>query len=119
MELLRSPITYLSGVLAGLWVLVASLNPENDYFLFPILIAGAVPISYRVSLRTPVDLPTAIGGAMAGLFTVALTVVLLAVVDKLQGPGALFGSPIVDALVLGSIGAAVGVVIAVVPIGTR
>lgn len=113
-------MTYLSGIFAGVWVLIAFLNPENDYLLFPILIAGAVPVSYRISLRGPVDLPTAVGGAIAGLFTVALTVGLLTFAGKLQGPGALpFGSSLVDVLVLGSIGAAVGVLIAVVPIGTR
>lgn len=119
MELLRSPITYLSGVLAGLWVLVAFLNPENAYYLFPILIAGAVPVSYRVALRKPVDLGSAIGGAVAGLFTVALTAALLWYADRLQGPELLpMGGPFLDALALGLLGAVIGVIVAVVPFGS-
>jgi hypothetical protein len=120
MELLRKPITYLSGVLAGIWVLVAFLNPENDYFLSPILIAGAAPISYRVAKHGPVDLGTAIGSALAGVFTVALTTFLLSYAGRLQGPGLLaIGGPVLEALALGLVGAVIGVIAAVAPVGSR
>ena len=109
----HNPLLYLSGTLSAVWVFVAFLNPDNNYVLFPFLIAGAVPVSYRLAWGGPVERPVAIAGALAGVATVALVSLLLGLSGKRHGPPILpVGGQGVGALLLAILGAAVGTVVA-------
>lgn len=103
---------YLSGVFAGVWVVAAWLSPENNYFLFPVLIAASVPISYRLTFRKPLSHPVATGAAAAGLLNAILVALLLELSGKLQGDPLIPGTGLVlEAMVLGLVGAAAGALV--------
>ncbi len=105
----RNPFVYVSGAFGAIWVLVAWSRPENSYFLFPILVAASVPVSYRLIAGRALPVGFSAGAAVAGLFNVFLLAGLLAIAGKLDGPTLLPGANnVVDAVVLGAIGAVAG-----------
>ena len=109
----RNPYVYISGAFAGVWIVMAWLKPESNFFLFPILIAAALPLSYRLSMRWPLTPPAAIGAGVAGLINVVLVSLLLAATGKLEGQTLLpFGGLVFEALVFGISGAATGAFVA-------
>jgi hypothetical protein len=113
MESRRNPYIYVSGAFGAFWVLMAWLNPENTYFMFPLLVAGAVPVSYRLALGRPLPTPVALGAAVAGLINVILLATLLALFGKLEGPTFLgAGGVVVETIVWGVLGATLGSVAA-------
>ncbi len=119
-RLRRNPYIYISGVLGAIWVLMAWSRPENNYFMFPILVAAAVPLSYRLIAGRALPIGIAMGAAIAGVFNVFLLAALLGIAGKLDGPTMLpAGGPVVDAIILGVIGGAAGTLLAGLNISRR
>lgn len=111
-ETRRSPYLFIPGLFGAAWVVVAFAQPENNYFLFPMLTAGAMPVSYRLQAGLLLPRRLAAIAAVAGLTNVLLIAVLLAISGRLDGPPTLgIDSPIVDAGVWGLLGAAVAAVL--------
>jgi hypothetical protein len=110
----KNYLTYASGILAVSWAALAWFNPENTYHLFPLVIAGALPVSYRAGGRPPLSWPAGLGAAVGGLINVALITILLTVRDKLEGPSLLsFGDAAVEAIIFAMVGGLAGAVFAV------
>ena len=100
---------YVSGAFGAIWVLMAWSRPENSFFLFPVLVAAAVPVSYRLIAGRGLPIGIALGAAIAGLLNVFLLAAMLAIAGKLNGPTLLpVGGSVVDAMMLGFLGAAGG-----------
>ncbi len=113
LKLRRSPYIYLSGAFGAIWVMMAWSWPENSYFMFPVLAAAAVPVSYRLIAGRTLPLGTSIGAAVAGLLNVILLSAMLTIAGKLEGPTMLpAGGAMVDAILLGLTGAVAGTLLA-------
>ena len=111
----RNPYIYVSGAFGAIWVFAAWSRPENSYFMFPLLVAAAVPVSYRLIAHQALPISIAVGSAIAGLLNVFLLAALLAIGGKLEGPAILpLGGPVVEAIVFGFLGALVGIFLATV-----
>ena len=96
--------TYLSGIVAGVWVVLAWTNPTNTYFIAPLLVGAAFPIGQWFTLGR-LSRAEALGAATGGLVNVAVATGLLTVADRLRGDAVLAGwHPGVEALVLGLAG---------------
>lgn len=109
----KNPYVYVSGAFGALWVLIAWGSPDRSFYLFPILVAASVPVSYRLIAGKALPVGIAVGAAIAGQLNVFLLSALLAIAGKLEGPRLLpAGGAVVDAIVLGSIGAAAGAMLA-------
>lgn len=81
--------------------------------MFPMLIAAAVPLSYRLIAGRALPIGIAMGSAIAGLLNVFLLAVMLAIADKLDGPTLLsVGGSVVDAILFGLMGAVAGTLLA-------
>ena len=105
----RNPFVYVSGAFGAIWVLIAWAQPGNSYYLFPMLVAAAMPVSYRLVAGRALPMPVAVGSAVAGLLNVFLLAAILAIAGKLQGPTILpAGGAVVDSIVLGLVGATAG-----------
>ena len=112
-RLRRNPYIYVAGAFGAIWVLIAWSAPERSYFMFPVLVAAAVPVSYRLIAGRSLPIGIAIGASIAGLFNVVLLAAMLAIAGKLNGPTMLpAGGAVVDAIVLGVAGAIAGSVLA-------
>ena len=112
-RLRRNPYIYLSGVFGSVWVLIAWSQPENNYFMFPVLIAAAMPVSYRLIAGRALPKGLAIGASIAGLFNVFLLAAMLAIAGKLAGPSLLSAdNNVIDSVVLAAGGAAIGAFLA-------
>lgn len=109
----RNPYVYVSGAFGAIWVLIAWNKPENSYFMFPLLVAASVPVSYRLIAGRALPTGFSIGAAIAGLFNVFLLAGMLAIAGKLDGPTILpAGGSVVDAIIFGSAGAVIGAFLA-------
>ncbi len=116
----RNPYVYVSGAFGAVWVLMAWNRPENSYYLFPVLVAAAVPVSYRLVAGRALPVSFAVGASIAGLFNVFLLAGMLAIAGKLDGPTLLpAGGAVVDSIVLGLAGAVVGGLLAVIEVGAN
>lgn len=105
----RNPYIYVSGAFGALWVLIAWSSPDRSFYLFPLLVAASVPLSYRLIAGRALPIGIAVGAGIAGQFNVFLLSALLAIAGKLEGPTILpAGGAVVDAIVLGLVGATVG-----------
>ena len=114
----RNPYVYVSGAFGAIWVLMAWNQPGNNYFLFPPLVAASVPVSYRLIAGRALPIGFSIGAAVAGLFNVFLLGAMLGIAGKLDGASLLPGvGAVVDAIVLGALGAAAGVAAATIEFG--
>ncbi len=103
----------MSGAFGAIWVFVAWSSPENSYFLFPLLVSASVPISYRLIAGRALPIGIGLGAGIAGLLNVFLLAALLAIAGKLNGPRLLpAGGVVVDAVVLGALGALAGAFLA-------
>lgn len=103
----------ISAIFAVSWVLAAWARPEVNYVLFPLLIAGSLPVIYRLTLGHAVPTAFAAAGAIAGITNTIVLAAFLAITERLQGPTVLpFGGPVLDAAIWAVIGAALGVVVA-------
>ena len=112
-RLRRNPYIYLSGAFGAIWVMMAWSWPENSYFMFPVLAAAAVPISYRLMAGHTLPLGISIGAAVAGLLNVILLSAILTIAGKLEGPTMLqAGGAMLDAILLGLMGAVAGTLLA-------
>jgi hypothetical protein len=110
----------VSGAFGAIWVFAAWARPENSYFMFPFFVAAAVPVSYRLAARRALPVGIAVGSSIAGLFNVFLIAALLAIGGKLEGPTILpFGGSVVEAIVVGFLGALVGIFLATVDVSRR
>ncbi len=99
---------YLSGIVAGIWVALAWRNPENTYYIAPLLAAAAFPLSQRVRLGRLSRREAAWAG-IGGLLNVIVATVLLLVAGKFDGNAVLgFWPPAVEALAFGLLGAVAG-----------
>ena len=109
----RNPYVYVSGAFGAIWVLMAWAKPENSFFLFPVLVAAAVPVSYRLIAGRALPISIALGASIAGLLNVFLLAAMLAITGKLDGPTLLpAGGHVVDAIGLGLFGAVGGTLLA-------
>lgn len=112
----RNPYVYVSGAFGAIWVLMAWSRPENSYFMFPVLVGASVPVSYRLIAGRALPTGFSVGAGIAGLFNVFLLAGMLAIAGKLEGPTMLSaGGSVVDAIILGAIGAAIGTFLATTP----
>jgi hypothetical protein len=119
-RLRRNPYIYVSGAFGAIWVLMAWSRPENSYFMFPILVAAAVPVSYRLIAGRALPIGIAMGASIAGILNVFLLAAMLAIAGKLDGPTMLpVGGSVVDAVLLGLIGGAAGALIASIDVFRR
>lgn len=110
-------ITYASGGLAALWVVLAWFRPESTFHLAPFLVGMMFPLGHR--WKSGRLSPAALAGTfVGGLINVAVPIVILTLGDKLQGPtiGG-FSNATVESIVFGIAGVVVGVVAAAVPWG--
>ncbi|NNC73962.1 MAG: hypothetical protein HKN93_00485 [Acidimicrobiia bacterium] len=113
----RNPLVYSSGLFSGAWVFMAWIQPETNFFLFPILIGAALPVSNRLIVGKPTTGNAAFAAGIASMINVAITALLLTLVDRLQGESVLgFVSLFGEAIILGLIGAIAGAVIATLQI---
>ena len=109
----RNPYVYVSGAFGAIWVLMAWAKPENSFFLFPVLVAAAVPVSYRLIAGRALPIGIALGASIAGLLNVFLLAAMLEITGKLDGPTFLpAGGHVVDAIGLGLFGAVGGTLLA-------
>ena len=93
-------------------MLAAWIRPEADYVAFPVLVAGAFPISYRLAMG-PLPRPLATGAAVAGAINTIVVALLLELAGILGGPDLIpNAAAVVQATVLGLAGATAGGVIA-------
>lgn len=93
---------------AAAWVIAAWIRPEADYVAFPVLVAMAFPVSYRLALG-PLPTPLAVGAATAGAINTIVIALLLEVAGILGGPDLLPGlNAVTQATVLGLSGAVLG-----------
>ena len=116
----RNPYVYVSGAFGAIWVLIAWARPENSYFMFPLLIASSVPVSYRLIAGRALPIGIALGASIAGVLNVFLLAALLAIAGKLEGPTLVpAGGAVVDAIILGVAGAAAGAFLSSVNVGRR
>jgi len=110
-------IANLSGLLAGIWVVLAWLNPDVTYHLGPILVAASFPIGHR--LRAGARLLPFQGFATfvgAGL-NVGVATGILAWADKLRGPSLLpSGGAVIEAVVFGAVAGIAAAVVVALPI---
>ena len=112
----RNPFVYLSGAFAAAWVVAAWLQPTSSFYLFPALIAGILPLSYRINGSRPLGPGAAMGAAVAGIINVVIVAVLLSVAGKLDGPRLVdVGPPVVEAMALAIVGAAIGAGLSMLP----
>jgi hypothetical protein len=110
----KNYLTYASGILAVAWAGLAWINPESTYHLFPLVVAGALPVAYRAGGRPQLSWTAGLGAAVGGLVNVGLITLLLTARDKLEGPSLLsFGDAAVEAIVFGIVGGLAGAVFAV------
>ena len=111
----RNPYIYVSGAFGAIWVFASWSRPGNSYFMFPLLVAAAVPVSYRLVARRALPMSIAVGSAIAGLLNVFLLAALLTIGGKLEGPAILpLGGLVVEAILLGLLGALAGIFLATV-----
>lgn len=109
----RTPYMAISAIFGIAWVLAAWARPEVNYVLFPLLIAGSLPVIYRLAMGRPVAVSFAVAAAIAGAFNTVLIAAVLSISDSLRGPTLLdFGGPVLDAAIWAVLGAALGVVAA-------
>ncbi len=109
----RNPFVYLSGSIAAVWAVVGWLNPESNYFLFPFIVAAVMPIAYRLHGGPRLSWPAGLGAGVAGLINVAIVALLLRIGRRLDGVPLVDGmSLLLEALLLGVIGALLGATIA-------
>ncbi len=108
----RNPYVYISGVFAGAWVVAAWVRPDADYVVFPILVAGSFPVSYRLALG-PLPVPPAIGSAVAGAIT-AFVAALVMHITGVLAPATVLPAvgDVGQALTLGLLGGTLGAVLA-------
>jgi hypothetical protein len=110
MERRRSPFMAISGIFGAAWVLAAWLRPDANFVLFPLLLAGSLPVIYRLTVGGAIPWQIATAAAIAGLVNVVLLAAFLSIAGKLQGPPVIpMGGPVLDAIVWGMVGAAAGV----------
>lgn len=110
-------VANLSGLLAGLWVVLAFLRPEDTFHLAPILVGFTFPLAHRLRVQqrlTPIQsVFTAVGAAL----NLGVAIGILTLTDKLRGPSLLpFGGAITEAVVFGAVAAVVGAVFVALPI---
>lgn len=116
----RNPLVYSSGLFSGAWVFVAWMQPETNFFLFPILIGAALPVSHRLVVGRPVTGAAAAAAGIAAMVNVTITALLLAIVDRLKGESVLgFVNLFGEAVILGLFGVVAGGAVAVLSIGRR
>ena len=109
----RSPFIFISAIFGFAWVGAAWARPEVNYVLFPALIAGSLPVVYRLSMGRAVPTSFASAAGIAGIINAIVIAAFLAIAGKLQGPTVLpFGGHVLDAALWATIGAALGVVAA-------
>lgn len=93
-------------------MIAAWLRPDADYIVFPVLVAGSFPISYRLSLG-PLPGALAAGAATGGAINTIVLALLLEVAGILGGPDLIPGiGAIMQATLLGAFGAIGGAWIA-------
>jgi hypothetical protein len=103
----------ISAIFGIAWVIAAWARPEVNYVLFPLLIAGSLPVIYRLGMRRPIAVSFAVAAAIAGAFNAVLLAAFLSISGSLLGPTLLgFGGPVLDAAIWAVAGAALGVVAA-------
>ena len=100
----------ISAIFGVAWVLAAWVRPEVNYVLFPVLIAGAVPVAYRLTVGRAISSGFASAAAIAGIINTVVLAAFLAITERLEGPTMLdFGGPVLDAAIWAVIGGAFGV----------
>jgi hypothetical protein len=100
----------ISAVFGIAWLFAAWARPEVNYVLFPVLIAGSLPVVYRLTFGRAIQTPMASAAGIAGITNVVILAAFLAITDRLEGPTVLpFGGPVLDASLWAIIGAAIGV----------
>jgi hypothetical protein len=110
-------IANLSGLLAGLWVLLAWLNPDLTYHLAPILVAGAFPIGHRLRVAEPLNPVQAFATFVGAGLNVGAAAGILAWADRLRGPSLLpTGGAVFEAIIFGAAAALIASIIVALPI---
>jgi hypothetical protein len=90
-------------------VIAAWLRPESNFFLFPVLIAGVLPVSYRIHGSRSLSPGAALGAGTAGIINAVIVAVLLTLAGKLAGPRLVdVGGPMVEATLLALAGGLAG-----------
>lgn len=110
-------ITYASGGLAALWVVLAWFRPESTFHLAPLLVGLMFPLGHR--WKSGHLSPAALAGTfVGGLINVAVPILILSLAGKLDGPtvGG-FSNATIEAIVFGVAGVVIGVIAAAVPWG--
>lgn len=99
-----------SVALAALWVVVALIRPTSTFHLAPLLIAAAPPVLLTLDGDSRADWTTVFHVALGGMAFALTATFVVSVLGAMQGPpfeG--FSGPLVEAVALTAIGAAVGV----------
>ncbi len=103
----------ISAIFGIAWVFAAWARPEVNYVLFPVLIAGSLPVVYRLTFGHAIPSQIAAAAGIAGITNVIILAAFLAITERLEGPTVLpFGGPVLDASLWAVIGAGVGVFLA-------
>ena len=110
-------VANLSGLLAGLWVLLAWLNPDLTYHLAPILVAGAFPIGHRLRVAAPLNPVQAFATFVGSCLNVGVAAGILAWADRLRGPSLLpSGGAVLEAFIFGAAAGSIAALIAASPL---
>jgi hypothetical protein len=99
-----------SLALAALWVVVALIRPTSTFHLAPFLIAAAPPVLLTLDGDSRTDWTTLLRVALGGMALALTATFVVSVLGAMQGPtfeG--FSGPLVEAVALTAVGAAVGV----------
>jgi len=108
---MRNPYIYISGIFAAVWVIATWFWPDNDFVMFPFLIAFSVPVAYRLS-DGPLSVPVAAGAAAAGTINTALIALVLNAFGRLADARLTPAlGPVGQAIVLGLAGATIGALV--------
>ncbi|WP_318283946.1 glutaredoxin domain-containing protein [Rhodococcus ruber] len=106
----------LSLTFAGVWLVVATVNPATTYHLAPLLVVAAWPLALRWRTRAPLTAATSIRAAAAGMAVAAASTVVLVARHGLAGP-TLTGSAgaLAETVAAIAVGAALGAAGALIP----
>lgn len=110
---IRNPYIFMSGIFSAAWVYASWAWPENDFVLFPFLIALSVPVAYRLS-DGPLPVPVATAAGAAGAINAVVVALILNIFGGL-GQAQMMPAlgPVGQAIVIGIGGATVGVLVSI------
>lgn len=107
---------YAASVIALVWVAMAWVYPDTNFFLFPFFAGVAIPLTQRIARAGTVSQRAALAMGTAGFVSGAIAALALSFAGKLEGePLGWLGPILVEALILAFAGGVLGAAIARTP----